>query len=160
LSDTDEVGWGKSHPTQTQPTKIVEREELIPAGVIVVVMFMRKNSTDATLDTVIICTTRMRELAEFYKFGLQLQEPKSQGDNHLGFQLQEIYLGFDKMDEDQFIHPGAVSLWFRVDNIEETFGRFKELGAKVKYPPTKKPWGDILAAVYDLDSNIVGLAQR
>jgi predicted enzyme related to lactoylglutathione lyase len=112
------------------------------------------------LDTVIICTTRMRELAEFYKLGLQLQEPKPQGDNHLGFQLQEIYLGFDKVDTDQLTHPGAVSLWFRVDAIEEAFERLKRLGAEVKYPPTKKPWGDILAAVFDPDGNVIGLAQR
>ena len=121
---------------------------------------MESNTTNSTLDTVIICTTRLRELVEFYKLGLQLQEPKPQGDNHLGFQLNEIYLGFDKIDENQFIHPGAVSPWFRVDNLEETFQRFKDMGAKVKYPPTKKPWGDTLAAVFDLDGNVVGLAQR
>jgi uncharacterized glyoxalase superfamily protein PhnB len=51
-------------------------------------------------------------------------------------------------------------LWFRVDNLEETFQRFKDMGARVKYPPIKKPWGDILAAVFDLDGNVVGLAQR
>ena len=118
------------------------------------------NKNEVALDTVIICTTRMRELAEFYKLRLQLHEPKSQGDDHLGFQLSDIYLGFDKIDEDQFIHPGAVSLWFRVNNLDETFQRFKDLGSKVKYPPTKKPWGDILAAVFDLDGNVVGLVQR
>jgi predicted enzyme related to lactoylglutathione lyase len=112
------------------------------------------------LDTVIICTTRMRELAEFYRSGLQLQEPKSQGDKHLGFQLSGMYLGFDKVDKGQSTHPGAVSLWFRVDNIEEAFERFKGLGGAVKYPPTKKPWGDMLAAVFDPDGNMVGLAQR
>ncbi len=123
-------------------------------------MPMERNTTNPTLDTVIICTTRMSELAEFYKLGLDLQEPKPQGDNHLGFQLQGIYLGFDKIVEDQFVHPGAVSLWFRVDNIEETFERFKNMGAKVRYPPTEKPWGDTLAAVFDPDGNIVGLAER
>ena len=121
---------------------------------------MEDNKTNATLDTVIICTTKMGELAEFYKIGLQLQEPRPQGDNHLGFQLPEIYLGFDKVGEDRFIHPGAISLWFRVDNIEEAFQKFKDIGAKVKYPPTKKPWGDILAAIFDPDGNIIGLAQR
>lgn len=117
-------------------------------------------SVNATLDTVIICTTRMRELAEFYKLGFQLQEPKPQGDNHLGFQLSDAYLGFDKIDEDLFIHPGAISLWFRVNDIRETFERLKDLGAKVKYPPTRKPWGDTLAALFDLDGNVIGLAQR
>ena len=121
---------------------------------------MSENRTNAKLDTIIICTTRMKKLAEFYKLGLQLQNLKSQGNNHLGFQLQDNYIGFDKVDKDQLDYPGNISLWFRVDNIEETFNRFKELGAQVKYPPTKKPWGDVLAALYDPDGNLIGLAQR
>jgi len=44
--------------------------------------------------------------------------------------------------------------------MKKTFKRFKELGAKVKYTPTKKPWGDVLAALYDPDGNVIGLAQR
>ncbi|UCH32164.1 MAG: VOC family protein [Candidatus Bathyarchaeota archaeon] len=121
---------------------------------------MEKNKTNATLDTVIICTSRLRELAEFYKLALQLPEPQAQGEDHLGFQLPEIYLGFDRIDEDRFIHPGAISLWFRVDDIEKTFARLKKLGATTKYPPTKKPWGDTLAAAFDPEGNIIGLAQR
>ena len=121
---------------------------------------MSASRTNAKLDTIIICTTRMKKLAEFYKLGLQLQNPKSQGNNHLGFQLQDNYLGFDEIDKDNFDHPGTISLWFRVDNIEETFNRFKKLGAKVKYSPTKKPWGDVLAALLDPDGNVFGLAQR
>ena len=121
---------------------------------------MSKNITNAKLDTVIICTTRIKELAEFYKLGLQLQEPKSHGTNHLGFQIRDNYLGFDEVDKDQVDHLGVISLWFRVDNMKKTFKRFKELGAKVKYTPTKKPWGDVLAALYDPDGNVIGLAQR
>ncbi len=101
----------------------------------------------------------MKELADFYQQGLQLGTPISHADNHLGFQLSGIYLGFDKVDQEQH-HNGAISLWFRVENIEATFKRLTELGAKVKYPPTKKPWGDILAALLDPDGNIIGLAQR
>jgi uncharacterized glyoxalase superfamily protein PhnB len=102
----------------------------------------------------------MQELAQFYQDGLQLNPPQGHADNHLGFQLEGVYFGLDKVDDADFEYPGAVSLWFRVDNIEETFHRFKQLGAKIKYPPTKKPWGDVLAALFDLDGNIVGLAQR
>jgi len=123
-------------------------------------MLMEENRTNARLDTIIICTTRMENLADFYRLGLQLQAPIPQGEDHSGFQLLDVYLGFDKINEDQIIHSGAISLWFRVDNLKETFERFKELNAKVKYPPTKKPWGDVLAAVLDPDGNIIGLAQR
>ncbi|MCW3980176.1 MAG: VOC family protein [Candidatus Bathyarchaeota archaeon] len=121
---------------------------------------MEDNGANVALDTVIICTTRMNELAEFYRLGLGLEEPKPQGKNHLGFQLQGTYLGFDKVEEDQFLHPGAHSLWFTVNNIEEVFEHLKNIGAKVRYPPTKKPWGDTLAAVFDPEGNVVGLAQR
>lgn len=121
---------------------------------------MEDNRLNAVLDTVIICTTRMSELAEFYRLGLELEEPKPQGDAHLGFQVQGTYLGFDQVEEDQFLHPGAHSLWFRVNNIEEAFEHLKNIGAKVKYPPTKKPWGTTLAAVFDPDGNVVGLTQR
>ncbi len=119
-----------------------------------------KTLPTATLDTVIIATPRMQELAQFYQEGLQLSPPHGHSDDHLGFPLQGIYLGFDKVEKADFEYPGAISLWFRVDNIEETFHRFKKLGAKVKYPPTKKPWGDVLAALFDPDGNILGLAQR
>ena len=112
-----------------------------------------------TLDTVIIYTTRMKELADFYRQGLQLEAPTPYGDDHLGFQLPGVYLGFDLVDEARSLHQGAVSLWFRVDDIEETFQRLRAMGAKVRFPPTKKPWGDTLAAVLDPDGNIVGLAQ-
>jgi uncharacterized glyoxalase superfamily protein PhnB len=47
-----------------------------------------------------------------------------------------------------------------VDDLQATFERLVALGATVRYPPTRKPWGAELAAVYDLDGNLLGLAQR
>ncbi len=123
-------------------------------------MSEKNSAADATIDTVIIVTSRMKELADFYQEGLQLSPPQSHSDNHLGFPIGGTYLGFDKVEKVESTYPGAISLWFRVDDIEATFNRFKELGAKVKYPPTKKPWGDTLAALYDPDGNLIGLAQR
>ena len=81
----------------------------------------KKSSPTATSDTVIISTPRMHELAKFYQEGLQLDPPQAQGDDHLGFPLQGTYFGFDKMTESTFEYPGAISLWFRVDDIEATF---------------------------------------
>ena len=52
------------------------------------------------------------------------------------------------------------SLWFRVDDIQVTFDRFTQMGAKVRYPPTKKAMGEVLASVFDPEGNIIGLAQR
>ncbi len=123
---------------------------------------MSKTSPDpkTRLDTVIINTSRMTELAQFYQEGLQLGPSQPHVDNHIGFQIAETYFGFDQVDEPPSEYPGAVSLWFRVDDIEGTFNRLKQLGAQVKYAPTKKPWGDVLAALIDPDGNIIGLAQR
>ncbi|MFQ5596036.1 MAG: VOC family protein, partial [Anaerolineae bacterium] len=119
-----------------------------------------QNSTNAILHTVIIQTTRLRKLADFYGQGLELGEPAATGDDHLGFNLPGVYLGFDLVEEPASDYPGAISLWFEVDDLEATFERFQALGAAVKYPPARKPWGAVLAAVYDPDGNVVGLAQR
>ena len=54
----------------------------------------------------------------------------------------------------------SVTLWFTVDDIQSTYERLIELGALDRYAPTRKPWGAVLAAVYDPDGNMVGLSQR
>ena len=116
-------------------------------------------SIKAILQTVIIQTSQLTELADFYGRGLELGEPAETGGDHLGFPLPNLYLGFDLVDAAP--QPsGVVSLWFEVDDIEATFKKFEELGARVKYPPSKKPWGAVLAALYDLDGNVFGLSQR
>ena len=118
------------------------------------------NKFKAELDTVIINSTDIEALAAFYQKGFMLPEPNRDNENHLGFQIGTIYLGFDLVKEAHQEYPGAISLWFRVDDLQATFEHFVNLGAKVKYPPTEKPWGDTLAALYDPDGNLLGLAQR
>lgn len=118
------------------------------------------NETSATLHTVIIETGRMTELADFYSQGLALGPPSSTGDDHLGFPQIRPYLGFDLVDKKRAEYPGPVSLWFEVDDLEAVFDRLVALGGTVKYGPTQKPWGAMLAAVFDPDGNVVGLAQR
>lgn len=120
---------------------------------------MGQNSTNAIIDTVMIFSTRMKELAEFYQQGFELDPPVPHSDNHLGFQIGSIYLGIDQV-EDSWQTPGELSFWFRVDDLELTFARLVEIGARVRYPPTRKPWGDLLASLYDLDGNLLGLSQR
>jgi len=116
--------------------------------------------THALLHTVIIQTTQMEELAEFYRQGLEITSPPTTHDDHIGFRVTTVYLEFDRVDQISGDYPGAVSLWFEVDDLEATFNRFKKLGAEVKYGPTKKPWGARLAALFDPDGNVLGLAQR
>jgi predicted enzyme related to lactoylglutathione lyase len=114
---------------------------------------------NAAIDTVIVFTTRMEALADFYRQSLGLEAPREHGGNHLGFQVGDLYLGFDQADEES-VHPGAVTVWFRVDDLNATFERMVGLGATVRNAPLEKPWGDRLAAVYDPDGNMVGLSQR
>jgi predicted enzyme related to lactoylglutathione lyase len=111
------------------------------------------------LETVIIFTERMEALAEFYRQALHLGEwERSPG--HLGQRVGPVYLGFDQVDKADGAPPRSVTLWFTVNDIQATFDRLVALGAKVRYPPTQKPWGAVLASLYDPDGNLLGLAQR
>jgi predicted enzyme related to lactoylglutathione lyase len=111
------------------------------------------------LETVIIFTESMEELAEFYQKALQLG-PYQLSPNHMGQQVGPVYLGFDQLEEPAGSERTGVTLWFTVDNLHAAFGRLVAMGAKVRYPPTRKPWGAFLASVYDPDGNMVGLSQR
>jgi predicted enzyme related to lactoylglutathione lyase len=117
------------------------------------------NSTHAILQTVIIQTGQMQVMADFYAYGLELGKAQATGGDHLGYPLPNLYFGFDQVEE---VPPpsGVVSFWFEVDDIEATFKRFEQSGARISYPPTKKPWGAVLAALYDPDGNLFGISQR
>lgn len=117
-------------------------------------------SSGATVSTLILYSTDIRGLSQFYATGLNLGEPVEQGGEHIGFVLGNLYLGFDAMPAGIERAPGAVIPWFEVDDLEATYARFVALGARVRYGPTRKSWGGYLAAVYDPGGNIVGLSQR
>jgi len=112
----------------------------------------------ASLDTVIIFTTRMEEMAAFYQEGLDIG-PYEISPNHLGCRVGPIYFGFDQV-EDAKQGDSNVTLWFEVDDIQGAFDRLLAMGARERYPPSRKPWGATLAAVYDPDGNMIGLSQR
>lgn len=120
---------------------------------------MTKTAQGTTLDTIIIFTEHMAELAEFYAAVLEIGPFQAQ-PGHLGCQLEQVYFGFDQVDQVEGERPGGVTTWFRVIDLQKTFDKALSLGAKVRYPPTQKPWGDILACIYDPDGNMLGLAQR
>ncbi len=113
---------------------------------------------NAAIDTAIVFTDRMRELADFYASALELTAP-SELPGHIGYQVGQVYLGFDQVDQSNR-DESAVTLWFRVDDLDAVFARFEAMGAAVVYPPVDKPWGDRLAAVLDPDGNRIGLSQR
>lgn len=111
------------------------------------------------LHTVIIYSPDIAKLAAFYGEGLALGEPQPTGPDHFGFQLPNMYLGFD-VANGVMERPGATSLWFAVDDLEATYQRLLDLGATDRYGPTKKPWGATLAAVLDPEGNVIGLTKH
>jgi len=110
-----------------------------------------------SLDTVIIFTGRMQALADFYRDAFDLGD-FNLSPGHMGLQVGPVYLGFDQVEVPET--GSRVTVWFTVDDIQENFERLCTLGARVRYPPTRKPWGALLAAVYDIDGNMIGLSQR
>ena len=114
-----------------------------------------------SLETVIVFTTRMKELAEFYCKGLDIG-PYQESPQHLGCHAGSVYFGFDQADDESAKTRSELgpTLWFTVDDIHASFDRLVELGATVRYPPTEKPWGAILASLEDPDGNIFGISQR
>lgn len=114
----------------------------------------------AMLETVIIFTSQMELLADFYEQALDIG-PYESAPGHLGCRVGLIYFGFDQVDKVKGSYTSSgITLWFTIDDIQATFDRLVSLGAEVRYPPTEKPWGALLASVQDPDGNILGLSQR
>jgi predicted enzyme related to lactoylglutathione lyase len=118
---------------------------------------MQQHTPMISLDAVLFASPHPETLAEFYQLAFELGPPRWHGDNHLGLNLSNTYLGFDRTQENT--PPGAsVSIWFRVTDIQATFERLVRLGAKVIYAPTEEESpGEILAMVSDIEGNSVGL---
>jgi uncharacterized glyoxalase superfamily protein PhnB len=113
----------------------------------------------ARLETVIVFTERMEEMASFYQEAFQLGLFES-SPSHLGQQVGHVYLGFDQVEGVGAGSEAGMTLWFTVNDLQATFDRLVSMGARVRYRPTEKPWGARLASVYDPDGNVLGLAQR
>ena len=77
--------------------------------------------TGAQLETVIIITPYMEELARFYQQAFDLDEYNA-SPRHLGQQVGPVYLGFDE-DAEMKTSSTSVTLWFTVDDIQATYDR-------------------------------------
>ncbi len=111
------------------------------------------------LETVIVFAEQMEGLPVWYQQALGLPSFET-SPGHLGQRLGPVYLGFDQLDSDLPDGKSGVTLWSTVDAVEAVFDRLRAMGAKVRYPPTRKPWGARLASVYDPDGNIIGITDR
>mgnify|MGYP001392901770 CR=1 FL=1 len=107
-----------------------------------------------------MCTRRMRKMIKFYSDALGIGPFLAYPDEkHMGCNVNGVYLGFDSAKAVSGTSE-AVTIWFTVDDLHETFERCLSLGARVRDAPNLKPWGDITASVYDLDGNVLGLVHR
>ena len=120
---------------------------------------MERADLGSRLETVIVFTARMEELADFYGRGLAIG-PFERSPGHLGCQLGPVYFGFDQVEETAESSRSGITIWFTVDDLERTYERLLQLGGQSVSPPTEKPWGATLASVRDPDGNLLGLAQR
>ena len=116
-------------------------------------------SEGSRLETVIIFTHKMEDLAAFYQEALDIG-PFERAPGHMGCQLGPVYFGFDQVEVCGERSGSGVTVWFTVDDIVATFDRLVDMGVEVRYPPTEKPWGALLASVFDPDGNVLGLSQR
>ncbi len=110
------------------------------------------------IDAILFETARPEELARFYAEAFGFEEPRSQGDDHVGVQAANTYLGFDRLIAAKHGGRGAVSVWFHVSDVEAAYRRLLELGASPKSPPDSEcSPGETLATVLDPDENVIGL---
>ncbi len=115
--------------------------------------------TNAAIDTVIVFAKDLEALSTFYRTTLEVDDELVEEEGHVGFDLGDIYLGFDQSDGSHQ-HPGAVTFWVRVDDLDGTYRRCLELGATSVIEPVERPWGDRLAAVRDPEGNMLGFSLR
>jgi predicted enzyme related to lactoylglutathione lyase len=114
--------------------------------------------SEARLEAVLIKTTRVEELAEFYRAGLGLDPPKAYGADHLGFTLGNGYLGIERGDREG---AGAVSIWFNAEEMEAAIDRLVKAGGTLESGPEWHEHAkEHLAVVLDPDGNRIGLIAR
>ena len=94
-------------------------------------------------------------LSAFYARALGAGEAKRYGPAHLGIKLPHGYLGFERGER---AHGGCITIWFGVDNVEDAYPRWLELGGRpMSAPAREESAGEIIASLYDPDGNVVGL---
>lgn len=110
------------------------------------------------VQAVTFATHDPEKLAAFYQQAFNISVAKKIDKDSLGIQLENLYLGFDKIKKDVKPGNGGAVIWFYVNNVEETFQRLVGLGAKVRSNVTRdeRP-AQALAVLFDPDGNMIGL---
>jgi predicted enzyme related to lactoylglutathione lyase len=114
----------------------------------------------SVIAAILIETEWPETLANFYSKGLGLPASQQTGDNHIGFDIDRVYLGFERVKGGIAKPSGTMSIWFYVEDIKAAFNRFVEIGALVIENSTLQDNGETLAKLQDLDGNLIGLIQK
>ena len=107
------------------------------------------------VEAVLIETTRLSEMRDFYRSGLELEQPDTIESDQIGFQIGEVYFGLEQVDE-QSVPSRSMSLWFKVEDARAVYDRLIALGAASKDVPAEIE-DEVIAAVFDPDGNAIGL---
>lgn len=102
----------------------------------------------------------IRSISAFYQEALALGKPMREDRGHIGFQLNGLYLGFEKADHPDQRGNKGFTPWFTVGDLFSVYARCKTLGAKVRMEPVRKDREVIVAALIDPLGNVFGLHQR
>jgi predicted enzyme related to lactoylglutathione lyase len=97
----------------------------------------------------------LAELTAFYQAGFDLADPQPGDTGQLGFQVGSVYFALEQVSERKE-PPGAITLWFRVDDIDAVYNYLLSLGAQVISPPLETG-SEMIAELLDPDGNAFGL---
>lgn len=99
------------------------------------------------------------ELAGFYAQGFGFAPATAASEDHIGLQAGNTYLGFDRVHSPSARRSsGAVTVWFKVTDVEATHRHLIALGAtSLSAPDHRASPGEVLAKLLDPDGNPIGL---
>ncbi|MBV8855420.1 MAG: VOC family protein [Acidobacteria bacterium] len=110
------------------------------------------------LDYIILMVSDMRRSVEFYRDALGLTL-KFESPGWAEFQTGETTLALHPAGA-QAGAPGAFSLGFMVDDLEETYGVLSARGVSFNAPPAEREGAGRLAVCADPDGHPISLSER
>ncbi len=111
------------------------------------------------IEAVMLESTNPENLMTFYQHAFNITEMKWLNENHVGFNFSNTYFAIDRvktMDKGR----GRTAIWFTVKNVGKIFKKLILLGGEEIIPPSHhEDANTILAKVFDLDKNVIGLIE-
>jgi len=108
-----------------------------------------------------IFVSNLESAISFYRDKLKLSlESASPDHGYASFSGGTVRLGIAVPGEDHANLIGRhTGIGFRVRDLDSVFARLSALGVHFTMPPTRQPWGGVMAMISDLDDNLFYLDQ-